>query len=187
MITLYHNKRKGTFNQMRIDELYQCINCLYLDKSKIQGTGSKDRILKNDLINYLKIYVKDKEEFGDKLAQICIELTGSTQKYWVDHKDFLSYFPGICTLIFKTIPNGEYCEIIELGWKNKFVCSKKHHKSEKEFDLLVKCTTFLETRQLYVKIKQFCVNDLLIDVIRYCMLFYCDLLGNDLVRNITII
>lgn len=185
MLTLYRNKRKGNLNQMRIDELYQCIDCLHLDKDQIKGTGVKGRILKKDLVDYLKVHTRDKYELDDKLSQVYIELPGTKQKYWVDHNYFLDYFPGGQTIIF-TRASDQYFEITKQNSKGKFISSKKHHRSEKQISKLISYIIYLETRELYVKIKHL-YPYLLPDIIKYCMIRYCHLLGNDLVRKVTII
>lgn len=185
MLTLYRNKRKSNLNQMTINELYHCINCLKLDKSEIKGTGQKGRILKSDLINFLKVTIKDKYEIKEKLGQIALEVSGT--KYYIDHSNFLTYHPGYTNLIFESIPNSEYYQITTLGWKGRSILNEKHHKSRKEFDRLIKSIIYLEIRELYIKIKQFCINHLVIDLIKYCALVYCDTLGDDLARNVIIV
>lgn len=186
MITLYRNKRKGTLNQMKIGELYQCIDCLKLDKDQIKGTGVKGRILKVDLINFIKNYVGNNYDLQDRLFQISIMIPGTSQKYWIDQTNFSSYSPSCYIYIFKKNLNDEYHSFEEYRRRGSSMCNiSYHYKSEKEFDKLIKSSIFLD--KLYVKIKQICINYLLIDLVKYCILTYCDLLGDDLTRNIVII
>lgn len=187
MIPIYREKRKGTLAQMRVDELKQCFTCLGLDRTEVKGTGLKGRVVKDDLVKYLKIHVKDKYEMEQKLGQVCVEVFGSNQKYWVDHCNFLHQYPGGHNLIFKSILSDEYYEISRLGWKGAKVSSKLYPKSQPELNKLIKCLTYLETRELYVKVKYLCVAKLLPELVRYATSLYCYYLGDDLDSKIVVI
>lgn len=66
------------------------------------------------------------------------------------------------------------------------IYSHKYHKSNPRIKDLIKSFTYLETRELYVKIQQSLKQYLLPDIVEYCFSVYCNSLGEELSTNIVI-
>lgn len=168
------------------NEPYQRVEYLNIDTTKIPATGFYGKLLKRDMSNHLKNCIKNTTEFNKKLSQIGINISGTKQQYWVKYKDLVFCAPvcGSYDSILEQIGNSKYSVIIT-NFRSGASFTKQFRGAG--VNSLTKCSLYLETRELYVKIKQVMTTELPSDLIEYCIAIYCHLLGNNLIKNIIVV
>jgi hypothetical protein len=202
MITLYRNPRKNGLKHMTIDELWECVDCLNINKSYIIATGPSIEIIhdpvsnkikyihhecvitKSDLIKRINKVVTGKELYQKLLHRICIESYRTSQVLYIDCPEFKPEYTSLnkipwpgCNYKVNGIEFLYYIddEVDYSDMDGNIQCIWNHvnyDKRLKKMDELSRAIVFLETRELYVKLK--CLFYYYEDIYIYYIYLYCD-------------
>ena len=187
MTTLYRKRRKLTFEEMTREELIDCIETL----------GDK-HLLKMDEEHWIGCmggHLCNDDEQGVELNQININgYWINCPLYFIDHNvvnimknyDYALEYD----LVFSRIDN-EF-ELRYYSKEGELMAITPYHTypyydeclgGSDNWLLLKKALIYLETMELYFKIKQLLIPDLQ----QCCILTYCDMMGDLFLRNIKIV
>ena len=197
MLVLYTRERKIEIDKMSVGELWICASEFGIDRSSMTGSGKNGRILKADLIKYIKLnipYNSLKPNYQYSPHRVCIESYGIPQKLymelWLDNIWPFASFKKVSS--YKEYENYETRRsdgiVRKLSYDNYFDMWGSGSEglgigSENGLLNLRKAVMYLEARALYVKLKYALQPYLLIDVIKYMV--YCEA-PTGMINNITV-
>jgi len=189
MITVYRNPRKTELTDMTIDELWECIDCLklwkYVDCLKIKT--------RTRLIKLIEEVCSDR--LTSLLHRISIGSYENSQTLWIDCPEFKHQYNSLkkvadCgwyeigsntqnSIEFLYNKEEDYTDMdddIQCIWNNQNV-SGYNAKLDKMDEVTI-AITFLETRELYVKLRYLFIDD----ICNYCIKLFCNLLTNIIIK-----
>lgn len=196
MLTLHNNPLRENFGQLTVAQLWECINDLKIDKSTIIPTGKKGNIIRKDLVKRLNPLVNSQFTFKQYLYRISIGSYKIKQTLWVHSPVCLNKYTSL-----KKVSECKNCEKYELEdneghtkeitynntnlWGDTFLgwCGPNQPN---ELDKLRKGIIWLETRELYVKIKEVLYKYVIFDVLKYCIMLYSETLDMNILTNIVV-
>jgi hypothetical protein len=180
-----------SFRNQTNDFLWKYLDKIGIDRSTIKGTGKNGRIHKSDL--YFRI-----EEFDRKFVRVSVGSYKTDRMLWIDIERSIFEYGSL-----KKISENEIYEIYETdrvsptAWSRRKLYDTTDYRWQNlgttegtiGLNKLRKAIIFLETRELYVKIKHFFIDCLLCgmdDVIQYCIHRYIETIGIDICSGIIV-
>lgn len=156
---------------------------IYRDKSDQPKTNSTYQCVKYSNIGVgINIDLNKMGYF--KMFQIGINIAGASDEYLIDYDNKYIAICGTYDLIFEQLDNKSKCSVTIANFVSNLPFFKWCYLPGSENNILTRSLLYLESRELYVKIKQ--VIESFADIVNYCMMVYYHYLGVDL-ANIVII
>ena len=206
---MYRNPRKNGLTNMTLDELWECIDCLKIDRSSIVGTGADIEIIwerpirfieyenivtKKDLIKRIGKIVTGKSKFASSFHRISIGSYETSQILWIDCPEIKYQYTSLNKLSdgrYQVTSNSR--DNIKFRDYTDIQCIWNTLEHNAKLEEMTRAIIFLETRELYVKLKYLFFDDMFshnigsyCDIFNYCTGLYCNLLGINKLSNIVV-